>query len=198
MLREKVFALASALSVLLVGVLGPAEPVHAADSVSINTLNVVRPGSTNAKDFQVDVVGYDKNRTRIGFANVTLLSSGGNQSVTARTDQFSQCGTTGIYVRSLKGESTVTCLTDASGFIVWASLDVSIKFGPGSLRFAESPTSPSTWQVFVQRHNGTSYVTLESPNLLRDLEAQTDLQLIHSSGTFGSPLSLSQWGNDGG
>lgn len=201
--RLLVAALASISLVVL-----PAVPAQAAISHSVNSTVIVKPGLTNASDFTVNFSGLgDITNLRLDLVGMTLNQTGKSEVFSSGTGDFVDCPGRDLFgVKSQTTASGTCSLIDdnTNQVISWqfgaanyteGSVGTTFSFLLKSGAVTFEPNGPYSVRIRAFITNGAtsgSYTSVfdVTQQLLLALENQDALSVTSSSGTFGTPLTL--------
>lgn len=192
-------SLRSLLAALCAGFLllaGLTAPAHAAVAVTYSTKNLVRPGLTNTVPLQITLTGLPNvYGAKIDFVGVTMSNTVYWTDITTSSGAYATCS--GTDVGMMTGITvTGSCINSAGTNFMWDGAGaknvggtMSFNFPAGSLTFASSGPYSVT-----PSYNGGSQ---GSTTLGLPLTPQYELSVSSTSGTFGTPLTLTTSGGTG-
>lgn len=186
-----------------VGCMTAVLPITAANAatLSVDPVNMVQPGSTNTKPLWISINNPTNPVSKIEliFTGGQVLNSGASASIVTDLNG-ANCGSSAIYMWSgnaVGSGITGTCNNTTASQIIWTSggtaKNVGDRFGfnlpIGSLTFASS--GPYTVDIKIDN------VLLQTLTLTLATQSQSALNVTSTSGTFGTPLTLTTSGGSG-
>lgn len=196
-------AVAMVIATFLVS-LSVASPARAAVTMSVSTSTIVVPGQKNATELIVTMSGLPNiYGTKIEFSGASFSeSSGGWKSYTLPSSYYGTCissSSTFVGAKSAKAYAGADCIITGSTFLLNLNTTspftdvggtIEFRFPANSLTFASSGPYTVTASYDTATMAGTKTLTTA-------LTPQPTLTVVSTSGTFGTPLTLSTSGGAG-
>lgn len=183
----------------MIGTLGAIVPItaaHAAASVTYSTTNLVRPGSNNAAPLEITLAGLPSvYGAKIEFTGATMQNTVYWTGITTSSSQYTNCAGTDVSMKTATA-TTGQCINSGGTYFMWdgsGTKDIggsmTFLFPAGALNFAATGTYTVT-----ASYNG---ISLGTTTLGPPLTPQNTLNITSTSGTFGTPLTLTTSGGSG-